>query len=350
MAIRLIDEYPGKVGAPTAAYPEGVPQNVTSPGGLDGTPWEEAYLKDIQGFLQGLLAQVPAGPVVPSGTPDTVLVSQYIDAMKLITQGLDIAAFANAEIDTTLRLAPDGLGESQWLLQVAEEMATAILNTDLVLVPDGLGGVVFASVPGTDGGLRSVQTFTSSGTWNRPAGITLIRVYVTGGGAAGAGGVASDRLAGAGGGAAATGILLIDVTAISSVTVTIGAAGSGDGGAGDDGGNSIFVGHLTAAGGDGPPAANLAGTDGGAGGGTPSTGDVKLQGGGGGGGGSPIDQGGIGGASYWGGGARAAGGSGNEDGKDGDAPGSGGSGGLSGGGTFDGGSGRIGIIVVEEYS
>ena len=51
MAIKIFDEYPGKVGTPDADYPGGVPQNVTSPGGLDGTPWEAALLKDIQGFM-----------------------------------------------------------------------------------------------------------------------------------------------------------------------------------------------------------------------------------------------------------------------------------------------------------
>ena len=97
-----------QVGAPDVNYPEGVPRNVTSPGGGDGTPWEESLLKDIQGLMQGLLAQVPAGPIVPSGVPDTVLVSQYIDAMKLITQGLDTLTFASAELDTSLRLRQEG--------------------------------------------------------------------------------------------------------------------------------------------------------------------------------------------------------------------------------------------------
>lgn len=149
MAIRIIDAYPGKVGAATASYPEGVPRNVSAPGALDGTPWEELAYQDIQGLLQGLLAQVPAGPIVPSGTPDTVLASQYIDALKLIVQGLDITTFDNAELDTKLRAAPDGLGNMQWLLTVIEEAATSELNTNLVLTPDGLGGVAFTVIPGS---------------------------------------------------------------------------------------------------------------------------------------------------------------------------------------------------------
>ena len=38
-----------------------------------------------------------------------------------------------------------------------------------------------------NGGYKSMQVFTSSGTWTRPSGITLIKVYVTGGGGGGGG-------------------------------------------------------------------------------------------------------------------------------------------------------------------
>jgi hypothetical protein len=149
MAISILAEYPGKVAAATADYPLGVARNVSAPGALDGTPWEQLLYRDIQGLLQGLLEQVPAGPVAPSGTPDTALTSQYIDSLKLIVQGLDVTTFANAELDTALRAAPDGLGGTQWIANVAEELATAELDTSLVLTPDGLGGVGFNTIPGT---------------------------------------------------------------------------------------------------------------------------------------------------------------------------------------------------------
>ena len=40
-------------------------------------------------------------------------------------------------------------------------------------------------------GLKSVQTFTSSGTWTRPTGVTKVVVYVTGAGGGGAAGAGS---------------------------------------------------------------------------------------------------------------------------------------------------------------
>ena len=63
------------------------------------------------------------------------------------------------------------------------------------------------------GGLQSVQVFTSSGTWNRPSGITKVRIICTGGGAGG-GGPTPSWNAGGGGGGGGTSIKLLDVTSI----------------------------------------------------------------------------------------------------------------------------------------
>ena len=76
------------------------------------------------------------------------------------------------------------------------------------------------------GGLKSVQVFTSSGTYTKPAGIRTVKVIVTGGGGQGGGyGAANDY--GAGGGAGGTAIETIDISGVSTVAVTIGAGGSG---------------------------------------------------------------------------------------------------------------------------
>lgn len=78
MAIKPADEYVYTTPA-SAAYPGGSFLNASAPGAEDGTPFEQKWPNDIYGFLQGLLAT--AG-IVPSGTPDTALVSQYRDAME----------------------------------------------------------------------------------------------------------------------------------------------------------------------------------------------------------------------------------------------------------------------------
>ena len=69
-------------------------------------------------------------------------------------------------------------------------------------------------------GIRSMQVWTSNGTWTRPANCKSIIVTVTGAGGGGSGFLES---AGAGG----TSERVIDVTNVSSVSVTVGNPGGG---------------------------------------------------------------------------------------------------------------------------
>ena len=50
-----------------------------------------------------------------------------------------------------------------------------------------LTSIPAANLTGVGGGLQSQQVFTSSGTWNKPSGITKVKVFVTGGGGGGSG-------------------------------------------------------------------------------------------------------------------------------------------------------------------
>ena len=68
---------------------------------------------------------------------------------------------------------------------------------------------------GGTSGFRSMQVWTSNGTWNRPSGVKSIKVQVVG---AGGGGSGYCESAGAGG----TSERVIDVTNTSSVSVTVG--------------------------------------------------------------------------------------------------------------------------------
>jgi len=67
------------------------------------------------------------------------------------------------------------------------------------------------------GGFRGVQLFTSSGTWTKPAGCNAVFVFITGGGTSG-----NDDNEG---NAAATAIGYIDVSSISSATITVSGSG-----------------------------------------------------------------------------------------------------------------------------
>lgn len=84
MAINPQTQYPGKITPGNADYPYGAARNITSPGDGTGTPWEAALVNDLFGFQQSLLAS--AG-LVPSGNPDKVGQSQYLDALLKLTRG-----------------------------------------------------------------------------------------------------------------------------------------------------------------------------------------------------------------------------------------------------------------------
>lgn len=81
MAISISEQYPGKTAGTNTNYPLGQARNITTPGDGTGTPWEAAIVNDDQGFKQALLA---AASLVPSGVPDTAVVSQYLDALKVV--------------------------------------------------------------------------------------------------------------------------------------------------------------------------------------------------------------------------------------------------------------------------
>ncbi len=81
MAINPETQYPGKITPSTPDYPYGAARNITLPGDGTGTPWESALVNDLFGFQQALLGE---GAIVPSGTPDKVGASQYLEAMRFL--------------------------------------------------------------------------------------------------------------------------------------------------------------------------------------------------------------------------------------------------------------------------
>lgn len=141
------------------------------------------------------------------------------------------------------------------------------------------GDMAWTAVSDTSG-LSSVQTFTSSGTWTKPTGITKVMVEVQGAGGSGCSPTAPNdtfSTAGAGGGYAKK---LIDVSSISTATITVGTGGasiSAYSGAGNAGGNSIWSdGTNTVTGNGGSGGANS--TYASVAGGTGVNGDVNIQG------------------------------------------------------------------------
>ena len=90
-------------------------------------------------------------------------------------------------------------------------------------------------------GLSSVQVFTSSGTWTKPSGITKVIVEVQGAGASGWRHNTVIAPSGGGGGYAKK---YIDVSSISTATITVGSGGASQGAAdtaGNNGGASSWA-------------------------------------------------------------------------------------------------------------
>ena len=210
------------------------------------------------------------------------------------------------------------------------------------------------------GGLKSVQVFTSSGTYTKPAGISTVKVTVTGGGGGGGGGSANWNHGG-GGAAGGTAIKVVDVSSISTVTVTVGGGGGGGaaGATGGGGGTSSFGSHCSATGGGAGIAANTGTSR--QSGGVGSGGDINITGGQGdaqaGGNDNDENTAGHGGMSFWGGGGQGTinnhAGSANMVGTAGQAFGSGGGAGrhnLNDGTNYGGADGKAGVVYVEEYA
>ncbi len=138
------------------------------------------------------------------------------------------------------------------------------------------GDMAWTAVSDTSG-LASMQVFTSSGTWTRPTGITKVIVEVQSGGGSGCHD-SQDTIGGSGGGGGYA-RKFIDVSSISTATITVGSGGSGApyNSVGNDGGNSIWsdgANTVTANGGAGGTRTQYYGGAGG----TATGGDINIQG------------------------------------------------------------------------
>lgn len=219
--------------------------------------------------------------------------------------------------------------------------------TSVQLVTNGVDWHILAAV----GELHGIETFTSSGTWTRPANVQFVNVMCVGGGGGGGGVSSSSGNGGSGGGGGEfTHRFHIDVSADATVSVTRGSGGNGStGGDGGSGGASSFGSYLSANGGGGGKNGASSPTTGGTGGyGNAANKTYAVHGdNGGNGNGSSTVDGGSGGKS---GGGRGNGTStqtsSNSNGYSGNPYGGGGSGASAGSNARSGGQGSAGIVVV----
>lgn len=203
------------------------------------------------------------------------------------------------------------------------------------------------------------KTFTSSGSFTVPKGITSITIETWGGGGAGGGvgAIFSSKGGGGGGGGGYNKVSNYGVTPGNTYTITVGAGGNASwGGDGGSGGDSYFGSSVClASGGEGGKANNGAGGTGGNGlynGGNGKNGTSGNAGGGASSAGTGSNgnnaTGRPGANAVTGGGKGGDGGSGYAAGSAGADPGGGGGGAECGGlgGAFSGGSGGNGKVIV----
>jgi hypothetical protein len=277
--------------------------------------------------------------VADGGIGATELATNAVETIKINDDAVTLAKMASGTAGNIITYDASG-----------DPAAVATGTVGQVLTSGG-AGVAPTMQDAAGGGLQSVQVFTASGTWTKPAGITKVRVRLVGGG----GGSAGCDSTGAGGSGAAGGYSeeFIDVSGTSSESVTIGAAGaagSSGNNAGGAGGTTSFGAFLSATGGGGGVVESASE---GASGGVGTGGDINLTGGGGGCGTADGSHDGanLGGASFFGGGGGAA--AYNDlppTAQAGAAPGSG-AGGVNGRSNAAAGAvGAAGIVIVEEYA
>ncbi len=328
-----------KMGVNLAAVPFAVTAPTTS--GQSVNYLIEATFQEADGGLVVLPYYNAANPAVPylgpanSGAGQATLREQLVQLQ--LKPGVPAAAGAQA----TPAVDAGWVGLAVITVNYGQSSVT---SANIATVPTA--PLLPFKLPALRPGFASLQSFTSSGTFVVPAGVTRVKVEVIGGGGAG-GTHATQSAAGGGAGGRATRIIsgLVPGSVI-PVTVGAGGAASATPANGGNGGASSFSTYVSATGGGGGVGGSAATVCAGAIGGVGVGGDVNYAGSfgtdaieltarGGDGGGPGAGRGssglvaGIAAPGYGGGG------------------GGGGASAPSGGSGAPGGNGCAGLVIVE---
>lgn len=120
MSIKVYERYGPRANIADANYPYGSIKNESVPGADDGTPLEKDWGNDYEGFTQSLLN---AATITPSGSPDTVLASDRLDALIKIhgyqlttTELITTTDLTDRDLLTTRGFYAEGDGAgAQWI-------------------------------------------------------------------------------------------------------------------------------------------------------------------------------------------------------------------------------------------
>lgn len=176
MAIVPSTQYAAQTDTGDPGYPQGKARNAGSFGDGTGTPLEKTWINDLWGFLQSLLA---AAGITPSGAPDEVGASDYLDAVQFVA---DAAASKAAERVMLASWQDGGEIVASEFLQIAwisawNRFVVTSSNADTYLSPDGeiwtsVTGQASRAIAGNPSGTGvsvsgsgSVRTSTDGSTW-----------------------------------------------------------------------------------------------------------------------------------------------------------------------------------------
>jgi hypothetical protein len=115
----------------SSAYPNGSAKNSSTPYLKDGTPITADVLNDIWGFLQKILL---SASITPSGSPDNVQTSQYLNALDAIIDFMILlhssltgtAHGATANVVNNSIVARDGAGRTHFTAGAAPDDAVIL--------------------------------------------------------------------------------------------------------------------------------------------------------------------------------------------------------------------------------
>jgi hypothetical protein len=178
-----------------------------------------------------------------------------LDGITATTTELNYTDGVTSNIQTQL----NGKAANTTQTQATWEAGTS--TTESIVSP----AKVKAAIEALAGGSVDYQVFTASGTWTKPAGVSIVYVEVWGGGGSGAvSRFSGSNLAGGGGGGGFAAVLFAASDLGSTVSVVVGAGGAArvaNNASGADGGNSSFD-TLTAFGGKGGQTSGVGGVGG----------------------------------------------------------------------------------------
>ena len=254
-------------------------------------------------------------------------------------QGILLQMKAGAAATTGSQVTPPV--DPGWVALASLVVAYGTAAIDAALInPAATTRSISFKLPDLRPGFASAVTYTTSGSFVVPAGVTRLKVEVVGGG--GAGGTHSTQPGGGGGAGGRATIWLSGITPGTAIPVTVGAGGQPSSGPGNGGNgqSSSFGSYVSATGGDGGGGGSGSGTPSGGQGGTGVGGAVSYAGSWGGDAIPSAGRGGDGGSPGAGKGGTGAAGQ--------NAPLNGvGGGGGCGGAAQAGGAGGGGLVIVE---